>query len=131
MEYPTRAPRTPEPSDPCIALPGRRGPERLPCPDLPEVRYLARPSMELGVAWLCDLSARGVGLLLRGAVRPGAALLVQFPGPQSGTTHTQLARVAHATRRPTGGWLVGCQLVPPLADRNLARLRQLLTAARG
>ncbi len=119
--------RTPEPTAVSIDLPDRRGRQRLPCPDLPQVRYLLRPSMQQGLAMLRDLSAAGVGLLMPFDLEPGAALLVQFPGPRRGTAHTKLARVAHATRRPTGGWLVGCRLTPPLGEQDLARLLPQLT----
>jgi hypothetical protein len=86
--------------------------------------------MQQGVALLRELSAEGVGLLLRGPVAPGAVLMVQFPGPRRGTTHTQLARVVHAARQKDG-WLVGCQLVPRLAEQDLVLLLPVLTGARG
>jgi hypothetical protein len=132
-----RAPLTAGPADfdgrnslSAFALPERRGRERLPCPALPEIRYLLRPPMQRGLATLRDLSVQGVGLLLPFGLEPSTALLLQFPGPRrGGATHTQLARVAHAGPHLSGAWLVGCRLTPPLTGEELARLRQLFSGA--
>ncbi len=119
------------PTDPCIALPDRRGHERLTCPGLPEVCYLLRPSMREGRAMVRDLSAGGIGLFLSCPLDTGAVLLLQLPGPRGGTTHTQRARVAHTTAYQVGTWLVGCRLTPPLSGQDLARLRRQFTGTRG
>ncbi len=130
MPDPTAA-HTPGPTDPRVHIVDRRRLERLPCPNLPTVRYLLRPSMRPGVAWLWDLSAEGVGLLLGHAAEPGATLVLQFPGPRPGATYTQLARVVHATAYQRYAWLVGCRLTPPLRNEELEVFRRILTGAAG
>jgi hypothetical protein len=67
-----------------------------------------------------DLSVGGVGLYLCGSPpAPGARLLVRFPGPDSGTTHTALAEVVHSGRQENGYDLVGCKFLSRLVSGQL------------
>jgi hypothetical protein len=71
-------------------------------------------------AFVKDLSAGGVGLHLRGSPpAPGTRLLVRFPGPESGTTHTALAEVVHSGRQEHGYDLVGCKFLSRLVSGQL------------
>jgi hypothetical protein len=52
--------------------------------------------------------------------------LLRLPAPTPSGAVTRLARVAHATRLPDGGCLVGCRFSPPLTEGELeAVLEQL------
>jgi hypothetical protein len=68
-----------------------------------------------------DISAGGVGLLLPRRFEPGVLLAVELPeGCPAGSV---LARVAHATVRGGGEWLVGCQFLTPLDEDELGLLQ--------
>jgi hypothetical protein len=68
---------------------------------------------------LHDVSAGGVGLLLRQPLAVGAVLLVELPAARPGLAPTRLARVTHATAWAEGVWLVGCALASPLAEHEV------------
>lgn len=70
-----------------------------------------------------DISTSGIGLLLGRRFEPGALLSIEVMDRSEGQMRLLLARVAHATARPGGGWLVGCALVNPLTDEEVAALR--------
>jgi hypothetical protein len=70
-----------------------------------------------------DLSAGGIGLLLRHRFRPGSPLLLELQ--LRGGRRVVAVRVIHAT--PVAGadapcWLVGCAFVEPLAPGELQAL---------
>jgi hypothetical protein len=71
-----------------------------------------------------DVSAGGIGLLLRHRFRPGAFLTVEVQGP-AGACRPLAVRVVHATPvNPGDGlcWLVGCILLEPLGEEELRAL---------
>jgi hypothetical protein len=85
----------------------------------PQIRFRVRSSLECGRAVIKDLSATGIGLFLSHEVALGTVLFLQLCGRGRGSTHTQLARVVHATAERPGRWLIGCQLSCPLSDKEL------------
>ncbi len=60
-----------------------------------------------------DLSAHGIGLLLKHRFEPGTQLLVEVGAPEQHRSQRFRARVAHATPEPDG-WLMGCEFVNAL-----------------
>ena len=70
-----------------------------------------------------DISPEGIGLLLPRRFEPGAVLSIELIDAREEQPRLLLARVVHATARPEGGWLVGCELVSPLSDEEAQTLR--------
>jgi hypothetical protein len=83
------------------------------------VRFLVRPSFQCGRAFIKNISATGIGLLLSHEVAPDAVLFVQLRGLRRGGSRTHLARVVHVTPGGPGRWLVGCRLTCTLSDEEL------------
>jgi hypothetical protein len=106
--------------------PERRRRVRYHCHLRAPAQYALRPPFHSDWALLHDLSASGAGLLLDCAPEPGAVLLLQLPSNVVGCPTTRLARVAHATERPGGDYLVGCAFTPPLSEAELASVLQQL-----
>jgi hypothetical protein len=74
-------------------------------------------------ACVVNLSAGGVGLLLRQPLSQGAAAVVQLEGVPGGAPEFP-ARVCHSTPQAAGEWFVGCEFSRQLDEEEL---RQLLT----
>jgi hypothetical protein len=101
------------------AHPERRASLRYYFRQRPMVRFLVRPSFQCGRAFIKDICATGIGLLLTHEVTTGTVLFLQLRGRRRGTTLTQLARVVHVEPDGPGRWLVGCKLTCPLSDEEL------------
>lgn len=71
-----------------------------------------------------DASPAGLGLLLPAPLERDTLLLVRLRCPGLRRAYSALARVAHATARPDGTYIVGCALLYPLP----VEVFQLLTA---
>ena len=69
-----------------------------------------------------DISSEGIGLLLVRRFEPGAVLSIELIDSRDEQPRVLLARVVHATTRPEGGWLIGCELVSPLSDEEVRSL---------
>lgn len=70
-----------------------------------------------------DISTSGIGLVLGRRFEPGALLSIEVMDRSEGQMRQLLARVAHATARREGGWLIGCSLINSLTDEEVAALR--------
>lgn len=70
-----------------------------------------------------DISPEGIGLLLSRRFEPAAVLSIELIDSRDSQPRMLLARVVHATARPEGGWLIGCELVSPLSDEEVHALR--------
>jgi hypothetical protein len=80
------------------------------------------------IAWranVLDLSMDGIGLLLERRFEPRTGLAIELPEPDSDSTYTALARVAHVKAQPGKGWLLECTFVTPLTDDRLSTLLRL------
>lgn len=73
-------------------------------------------------AWILNLSASGIGLLLDSAVEPGTYLVVHLTSTSTGAQFDLLTRVAHCTPQNAGEWLVGCELAEKLGQADLDAL---------
>lgn len=72
-----------------------------------------------------DISAGGIGLLLRHRFRPGTVLAVELHRPSGGCAGVLVVRVVHANPRTVDSescWLMGCLLAEPLTDDELQAL---------
>jgi hypothetical protein len=91
------------------------------------VCQLANPARVSGagklwrLAWVHDLSVTGIGLLLGEPVEAGAELDIEVLTPAVARTAIR-GRVAHATQRDDGSWLVGCTFLEPLSPSELEKL---------
>ena len=115
-------------SDPFVDLPETARPERRL-----SVRYACEGAMcHLGRAlprgspraWVVDVSASGVGLLLKDDIPPGTQLALEFA-----PVHWVLpARVVHSIGLDSGTWLVGCRFAfSTTTSRPWPRAEQLGT----
>jgi hypothetical protein len=98
---------------------GARKEERFPCP-VATVVYLRddRWADQHDVAWLVNLSRRGLAFLSSRPFEPGDVVRtrVQVPGLEEIEME---ARVAHCRPRATWGYLVGCSLADSLTERKV------------
>jgi hypothetical protein len=69
-----------------------------------------------------DLSAGGVGLVLKRRFEVGSGLAIELPAHGDRPEETLLARVRHATRLADGRWLLGCAFIRELNDDEVATL---------
>jgi hypothetical protein len=82
-------------------------------------------SVHREMAWeatVRNISCEGIGLLLGRRFEPGALLAIELTESSEGRQLLLLARVAHATQQPEGSWLVGCTLMNPLSEDEIANL---------
>lgn len=83
-----------------------------------------------GVGWagkVANVSAGGIGLLLRHRFEPGTPLLVQLAAAEGGWQRTVAVRVRHATAVVAYGdlcWLMGCAFASPLSEAEVLALCQ-------
>src|SRR5205823_5684310 len=66
-----------------------------------------------------DLSAGGIGLVLRRPFEPGVTLTIELEGSGEGPPPLLVARVVHLEAGAGGGWVIGCAFANPLSDKDL------------
>lgn len=120
---------------PAIAMPAepapasRRGLERRQAPRFPcsrEVYYqlVTRKGQDLWWnARIVDVSVGGIALVLTRPASAGDRLAVDLREAHQGVERNAVARVVHA-REVRGSWQVGCAWLGPLAEDELALLRE-------
>ena len=69
-------------------------------------------------AWVQDLSAAGVGLVVTGQVAPGTVVDVILARTTDGSTRVFQARVVRCNQNEAG-WLIGCTFTHPLHEDEL------------
>src|SRR5262249_4531549 len=92
-----------------------------------ELEALCQPgSGRLDSTWwlarICNISAGGLGLVIRRRVQPGTILTVDLDSPARNSARTFHAQVRHATTGTDGMWVVGCVLANRLSDEELQAL---------
>jgi hypothetical protein len=97
----------------------QRATVRYRCPPASAGRVYVAEDLEFQRAWLHNLSATGIGLLLGKPLDYGLFVTVVLTGVHSNKKYTLAAHAVHSTHQPTGEWLVGCQFVDPLSDEDL------------
>jgi hypothetical protein len=101
----------------------RRTSVRYACHHVTFYRPPAERGRESQLASVCDISAHGIGLLVRRCVKLGAILIVELHSTIAGVSHMRLARVTHATLQPSGSWCLGCEFARRLSDQELEALQ--------
>jgi hypothetical protein len=70
-----------------------------------------------------DISASGVGLLVKRPIPPGTDLLVELVSARPHSRPRPLiARAVHATRQSNGDWLIGCAFSGQIDDVHMQEL---------
>lgn len=101
------------------ALADRRGEPRYLSGRTALLRPRAARGAALRPAVVTNVSANGLGLFLPSSAEVGQSFELEFPGTG---VRPRVGHVCHAT--PEGaGWLVGCELAPPLSEEELDTLR--------
>jgi hypothetical protein len=78
-------------------------------------------------ATIRDISVNGIGLVLRRRFECGVLLAIEVPGGDEGPFRL-LARVVRITAQAGDSWLLGCALLHPLTDEELAGLVRQVAA---
>lgn len=73
-------------------------------------------------AWIENLSASGIGLLLDVAIEPETFLVIHLGSEGNGAVFDLVARVTHCTPRNNGEWLIGCELADKLSQEDMDAL---------
>jgi hypothetical protein len=71
---------------------------------------------------LRDISPGGAGLLLSQRFEPGSMLIVELEAKRP--TRSFAGQVVHATLDESGRWIVGCEFIRPLSEKELQSLLQ-------
>jgi hypothetical protein len=69
-----------------------------------------------------DLSATGVGLVVKQALKPGMVLVITLQRRDNRVSRPLPVRVMHATCQKDGDWVVGCRFVRALSNQDMAAL---------
>jgi hypothetical protein len=100
----------------------RRSETRYHCAPVTAARLSPAKGRDARRAWVLNLSASGIGLLLDTAIEPDSPLVIHLQSARTGVVFDLLARVVHATPQKNGEWLVGCKLAARLSQDDLDAL---------
>ena len=101
----------------------RRATVRYPSSLLSSLHTVARKTEDSWSAAIRDVSAGGLGLLVRRRFERGTLLAVEPVEPPAEAPTLLLAQVIHATAQPEGRWLLGCKLVRELSQSEVRALQ--------
>jgi hypothetical protein len=99
--------------------PNQRATVRYRCPPATAGRVQLADDVKFLRAWLQNLSAAGIGLLMSKPLDCGLLVTVQIKSQVSKKTYALSAHVIHATQQSKGEWLIGCAFEEPLTSENL------------
>jgi hypothetical protein len=77
---------------------------------------------DLGPVVIHNISMDGIGLRLDRQVEDGAILAIGLVNEARGFNRIHLVHVTHVTALPSGGYLIGGKLDPPLNYQDLTAL---------
>jgi hypothetical protein len=82
--------------------------------------HASAPAAGTYPAWVRDISATGVALLIEREFEPGTELTIALANPEQGVTRLLRAHVVHALEVPPHGrWLHGCAFACELSEAEL------------
>jgi hypothetical protein len=84
---------------------------------LPKRRIFLSESFKSFSAEVHDLSQGGIGLVFDQTLDPGTLLFIDLLGMEVPVEF--LAKVIHATARPQGGYVIGCEFDRPLTPDEM------------
>ena len=96
---------------------------RFPCDAPASYRRIRVTEREHTPAWVVDISASGVGLLVSHPVDGGTLLSLHLHGPEGQLVLTMLACVVRVAAHPAGQWVLGCNFIRELTDKELESLK--------
>ncbi len=100
----------------------RRAETRYHCGPATAGRVSKSDDETLRRAWILNMSATGIGLLLDSALEAGTQVMIHLKSTSGSTCFDLAARVAHATVQGNGEWLIGCELAERLGQDDLDAL---------
>jgi len=71
-----------------------------------------------------NISAGGIGLVLRHCFKRGVSLAIELPDTPPARRRILLARVRHASAQRDGTWFIGCAFIEELSEEELQTLLQ-------
>jgi hypothetical protein len=101
---------------------GRRAYVRYPCRALPGGQVFPLTTFDVQHALIVNVSQNGAGLILGRRIEPGTKVRLQWQNATQTIALELDARVAHATAREEGDWLIGCAFDRPLCRQELRAL---------
>jgi hypothetical protein len=117
-----QAKHSPDPASSAALPEERREAERFPIEPSPVCRLVSATQDEMASATVRDLSATGIGLVVRQPLKPGTVLILNLEVRDCRLPRPLPVRVMHASPTAEGQWLVGCQFVRRLSDPELQML---------
>lgn len=100
----------------------RRGTPRFRSGHVTFFRAVGARSGESELATVLDISATGIGLLVRSSINKGSILVIELNSTVREIRHQRLARVTHVTDQGDGSVLIGCEFASRLSDAELRTL---------
>ncbi len=85
------------------------------------VQFREPPAGQAQKARVWDISVQGIGILADCDVAPGTTLAIHAWSSQRSSPELT-AHVRHTTRRPNGGWLLGCRFARNLTMDDVLAL---------
>jgi hypothetical protein len=70
-------------------------------------------------AWVLNLSAQGIGMILTRPVPTGTFVIIHIKSNDSAKIYELTANIMHCTSLPHGEWNVGCELIKALSAEDL------------
>jgi hypothetical protein len=95
---------------------------RFPCDLEASYRVVRITERDMSHATVMDISASGVGLLVRRPIDAGSLLSIILMARKGKSSLKMLACVVRATDRPNDERLLGCNFIRELSDRELIAL---------
>jgi hypothetical protein len=95
---------------------------RYQCPPATSGKVALRKDQEFQQAWVLDLSTGGIGLELGRPIPIGTHVVVQLKSSTTRKKYELHAQVARCKPKPTGEFIVGCELLTALSEEDLDAL---------
>ena len=115
------APGQEQSADPALQA-DRRGAERYSCDLRPFWRIAGEAHADAPPAIVQDISATGIGLHVRQALKPGTVLVLTLQTRDHRLSRPLPVRVMHSTALADGEWLAGCRFIRPLSGQDFRAL---------
>ena len=100
----------------------RRATIRYRCAPATIGRVVVPGDQEFQLAWILDLSLRGIGMQLLSPVEPGRLIAISMKSSDGSKTFDLSAHVVRCNAAPHNEWYIGCELTHPITDEELDQL---------
>lgn len=104
------------------SLGNRRATIRYRCAPATVGKVLSSEDQEMQLAWIIDLSLKGIGMQLVRPILSGRLIVVSLKTTDGSTSFDLSARVMYCNPIPHDEWSVGCELTAPLTPEQLDQL---------